>query len=140
MSNISSNLLGEEIGEWLIKNRKDLTPQALARLTIDAMTRFIRLDHNKQPGEARAALGQASMCVHAMGYMAGYSIVDDAQEMFRGVREVPSILPRVELAPESEGGHLADPNRQPPSRPPLTPPSGGGLLDTPPPSGGSGAK
>lgn len=125
MSNISSDLLGEEIGEWMAKNRKDLSPQALARMLMDSMTRFITIDHNKAPGEARMCFAQASMCLLGMGFQMGYSSVDEAQEMFRGVREEPRMLPRIELASKTEGGHLPSEN----DKLPAGGRAGGGLLE-----------
>lgn len=105
---MTSELFGEQVGEWLVKNRKDLTPQALARLVMEAMTRLIACDQKKSPGEVRQALAMSSLCLHAMGFQLGYSLLEDGQEMFRGILENPrSMLPRpVELAEQSEGGHL----------------------------------
>lgn len=107
---LSSSLLADQIGDWMLKNRPDLTPEVLARQIMDRATRFIRADIKKQPGLGRAEIAKMSLLLHGLAAICGYDLVSEANEMFRGVMEEPSIIPNdTEMAARSDGGLLSDP-------------------------------
>jgi hypothetical protein len=104
-------LLADQIGDWILKNRPDLTPEMLARHIIDRASKFITTDIKKQPGLGRAEIAKMSLLLHGLGAISGYDLVVEAQEMFRGVMEEPSILPHdIEMTTKRDGGLLSDPD------------------------------